>query len=358
MNYYIQYPLGEEERNVKKLNDNNIFFDEIWDIINKFGVVVIDGVFTNNQCDRRAKRIVDGFIKINPNIDVSNSELPKNWNASNIPPETRMGLFQHSSAYFPGVLDVRTNKRIRQIFTEIYSRSLRRQRPDYKKDNLIYTPDGINVLPPHRIKRIRDDWAHVDQPYVDKDLCYQSTISLSDSSAGFRCTPMSHLIHKWICDKYKQDNEKKDLNKWIKFDQNDYEMIRNYLCDVIPEFNPSMWQVCIPSTRGRLIIWNSALIHSAYPNQISLSELKQRFPEQPYLGWRISVYVCYRPLEDFSDTQYQRLIKHMMNRRGTNHWGIKVFAKKNRFTPNGGYSEYIQKLIDDPKSVLDAIKSK
>lgn len=352
MTYYVQYPLNEEDKNIKQLPDNHAFFGEVHEAMCKFGVVVIDGVFTDSQCNRRAQRIVEGFTKINPNIDISNPESPKNWDAHNLPPETRMGLFQHSSAYFPGVLEVRTNKRIKQIFAELYARTPRRRNKDYKREELVYAPDGINVLPPHRVRKIKDDWAHVDQPYFDEDLCYQSTISLSDSSAGFRCTPTSHLIHEWVCNKYGYADGKGKLSSWIKFNPEEYADIREHLNKVASDFNPTMWQVCIPSTRGRLIIWNSALIHSAYPNQLPLGEVKKRFPSQPYLGWRISVYVCYRPLEDFTEAQYTRLIKHIENCRGTNHWGTKVYSKRTQFSPKDGYNEYVEHYIADPKAVL------
>jgi hypothetical protein len=118
--------------------------------------------------------------------------------------------------------------------------------------------------------------------------------------------------------------------------------VRNLVEDV-----EGKWQIPILSPKGSFIIWSSKTIHSA--------RLAQRTEiqtiEDPWLGWRGVVYVCYRPRNEFTHEELKRRASVVADNRTTNHWSLKIFPKNPRSSYREKYHPKIEELIQNPKLV-------
>ena len=131
-------------------------------LVNEFrsdGVVVINDVFADGECDVLMDSIVDDFVKLGTGIDKNNVE--GTWVEGNLPAQTRAGLFQCLVSNFDAVWKVRANENIRMIFEVLYS-SLRGK----TIGEFVVSGDGLNIKPgvvgPYGGGKAKD-WPHVDQ---------------------------------------------------------------------------------------------------------------------------------------------------------------------------------------------------
>ena len=207
--------------------------------------------------------------------------------------------------------------------------------------DFVTSVDGITIKPPgppYHNNKPKDDWPHLDQTIRDEmTRCIQGQIVMTNTSAGFRCSPRSHLIHSEIldCNNVDQNNE----SNWCLFSKN--KVLRNDIMDLIEE-KDGQWQIPIIVPKGSMIFWFSSLIHSAkYQDQNLIINELDRWSE-----WRGIIYISYRPKEDVDMEHLQRLQHAFDENRVTNHWGDKLFPKKTRY---GNFHPKIVELINDPK---------
>ena len=70
---------------------NNIDFDKATDFIKENGYLIINNFFSKSQCDEYVAKTINAFQTINPELDHTNKDK---WKSSDLPPQTRTGMFQ------------------------------------------------------------------------------------------------------------------------------------------------------------------------------------------------------------------------------------------------------------------------
>ena len=301
------------------------------------GLAVISNVFTPKECDDYMDNIVNDFVKLGSGIDKDN--IADTWTTYNLPPQTRPGLYQALMSNTETVWSIRTHHNVRKIFTTLYSDLC-----DEKMDEFIVSSDGINIKPgfvaPFAKKNTKD-WAHVDQTVPDDIYrCIQGQAVLTNTTASFVASPKSHLIFDKMLTKIEHDAK----SNWLKFSDDNIEIVK-----AMVEKIGGTWQIPILAQKGSFIVWASSVIHSARLQSDSVSSTKK----DRYYGWRGVVYVCYRPLREFSAGEIKKRKKVFEENRVTNHWSTKMFGKKpgSRFGYTDPRHPEIEKMINDPTFV-------
>lgn len=319
--------------------DDEDFDRKLTKSFKKNGVAVVTNVFSNRECRDLMDSIVDDFCQLGTGIDKNN--IDETWTVYNLPPQTRHGLFQTTMSNLSAVWTVRSDPNVRKIFEILYS-NLREE----DIDEFIVSGDGINIRPgtvgPYASNR---DWPHLDQTTSGNIYkCVQGQAILTTTSASFRATPGSHKYFEEILATYKFESK----SNWHKFTPEEVPKIKQYL-----EKKGIRWQIPILAPKGSFIVWASTTIHSAKLQDAKESPTRS----DPYNGWRGVVYVCYRPLSEFTKTQIKKRQKVFDDNRLTNHWSTNMFGKKpgSRYIYSNPRHEVIEDLIQNPKNFYDII---
>jgi hypothetical protein len=285
--------------------------------------------------------IVASFEQLNPEIDHKDLST---WTEYNLPPQTRPGLFQCLMGHIKPVWAIRENSKIRKIFKDLYSELSHEEVTDF-----VCSFDGINVLPngSGHYHKEGNDWGHLDQTYGDIFDCIQGQAVLTNTSASFVATPVTHRHFSEILDL--ADVSEKDKSNWCKFSPDKVEEIKTYLAS-----HDIQYQIPILAPAGSLILWTSSTIHAA-----KLPDHKEKpSNDDKWKGWRGVVYVCHRPRDELSDKALKRRKLYFEDNRMTSHWGDTVVSKR----PGGRYlytkkrHERIEAYLDDPTLIYEDLE--
>jgi hypothetical protein len=96
----------------------------------------------------------------------------------------------------------------------------------YEIDDFVTSLDGLNFKPPiepFHVDDDKNDWAHVDQTFKGIHDCIQGQVVLSDTSAGFRASSRSHLLHDNILDDFDANGK---YDNFFKFKSDDYDNLK------------------------------------------------------------------------------------------------------------------------------------
>ena len=321
--------------------DDEKFTKKVVKKLTKYGVVIIEDVFSNEAMDQGMEEMMTSFEKVCPKI--KRHDLKNTWKVKNLIPQTRSGLFQSMVGNFPIVWKLRSDEKIRKIFTDVYS-GLRGE----TVDDFVVGLDGANFRPPYDpfTTEKTKDWAHLDLTLPNATyFCVQGQIVMSDSSASFVASPKSHLVYEKILER---GNKLGTPRNWYKLPPEEYEPVKKMVEEQKGEF-----QIPILSKKGSVILWLSSLVHSARtqtrPTKTDLMN------KHPWYNWRGVVYVCYRPRQDVNYRHTERLQRCFKENRITNHWGEKMFSKRPRYSRdkdgNSLYESGVAKYIEDPSLV-------
>jgi len=302
------------------------------------GLAVVTGVFSKRECRDLMDSIVDDFCQLGTGIDKDNIE--ETWTVYNLPPQTRHGLFQTTMGNLSAVWTVRSDPNVHKIFKTVYS-SLRGE----EVSEFLVSGDGINVRPgtvgPYTANR---DWPHLDQTSGDLYKCVQGQAILTQTSASFRASPGSHKLFEDILKRFKLESK----SNWHKFSPEEIIKVKKFV-----ESKKCKWQIPIRAPKGSFIIWASSTIHSA-----KLQDAREEpTRSDPYNGWRGVVYVCYRPLSEFTNAQINKRRKVLEENRVTNHWGTGMASKKpgSRYLYSNLRHPIIEDLIQNPVKFYETI---
>ena len=319
-----------------------IDYNEATKFIKENGYIVIDNLFSKRYCDNLVGKTINAFQTINPELDHTRKET---WKVSELPPQTRTGMYQSLISNISPVREVRENENYKKIFSEIYSRV----KPNYNLgDELVCSIDGINFKPntrgPYLSKGTRD-WAHLDQTKRnDIYKCLQGQVVLSNTSACFVCSPKSHKLHKEIMEIC--GVKEKDSSNWCKIPKDKYSQ-----CQKLVEEIGGSWQIPIKVKAGSCILWFSTTIHSARHSE----KMEPINDSDLYLGYRCVYYITYRPKSEFTEKQIEKILNNLDRNRNMNHWNTRTFPilPNAGYCPKSNYCEEIQKLIDNPTLIYE-----
>lgn len=328
---------------LQTFNFNNIDFNKATDFIKENGYLVVENLFSKEYCDNLVYRTLNAFKTINPNLDDTD---PIKWVQPQLPPQTRAGMYQSIISNISPVKEVRENENYKRIFSEIYSRV----KENYSlNDELVSSIDGINFKPnvkgPYSKITGSKDWAHLDQTKRnDIYKCLQGQVVLTNTSACFVCSQKSHKVHKEILDIC--NIKEKDSSNWCKIKTEDYSK-----CKEKVESIGGSWQVPILAKAGSCILWFSTTIHSAR-HSLKKEALREI---DPYFGYRCVYYITYRPKNEYTTKQLEKIQTNLANNRTMNHWGTRTFPihPNAGYFPKDNYNTCIKELIENPKKVYD-----
>ena len=318
-----------ESKHIKQIFNNNSFHIEykkvnrkkLQEILDEYGVVVIEDYFKFSKCNEYMKSIVDWLILNSDNLTMDH----KTWLGKNLPNGPRVGMMQSIISHCPTIWEIR--EKMYQLFKVLWG-----------DEDLITSIDGATIYPPKKSRKTKD-WPHLDQTLLEpKCICYQGEAVLTNTTAAFVCSPKSHKIHKEILEAC---NKKPSKSHWLKFNKQQIEKVKRMVLNT-----GGKWQIPIYAPAGSLILWRSTTIHSAQ----RIVESVVKIPNDIWLGWRGVVYVCMRPKSHLTKTELTRLRKAATEGRTTNHWGTKIFPKNGRYKVDRG--EKLNKLHDNPETLV------
>lgn len=322
---------------------NTINYDQITEFIKENGYVVIENLYDKTYCDNLVARTISAFKTINPDLDPFDSNK---WIQHMLPPQTRSGMYQSIISNIYPVIEVREDENYRKIFSEIYSRV----KDNYNlNDDLVSSIDGINFKPnvksPYAKSAGSKDWAHLDQTKRNETFkCLQGQVVLSNTSACFVCSPKSHKVHNEILEIC--NVKEKDSSNWCKIPHNKYQN-----CKELVESIGGSWQIPIKAKAGSCILWFSTTIHSA-----KHSDKKESVSEEDqYLGFRCVYYITYRPKNEFTEKQLEKIQNNLSNNRNMNHWCTRTFPIHSNagYFPKDNFNTRIKELIDNPTKIYE-----
>jgi hypothetical protein len=306
-------------------------------ILKEYGVAVITDVFTPEACDTYMSGMVEGVQKISPQLSIETyPKLKQTWTDRNIMPQVRKGLHQHGYSFLGW--PVRGSEEVSTIFKEVYS-DLR----GHPVTELVTSLDAINVRPPiPPFAQDTGDWAHVDQTKsADPFACVQGQVVLTNTTAGFRCSPKSHLVHEDILKHFGKSNAP---GNFFKYQPHQYQDIQQMVASA-----GGMWQVPVIAPKGSMILWFSATTHSA--KLADPLNLKDYDPDDKWKHWRGVVYCCQRPKSEVDADHLKRLQYAYENNMTTNHWGDKIFKKPRYGVKVDNYAAHITRYTKTPKLI-------
>ena len=299
--------------------------------------------------------------------------------------QTRAGLFQGGVGNLPVVWGVRSHPHVCEAFRQMYCGIRPWVTTPDDLGPMCTSVDGINIKPPTApfatpqsatqlatngdpsMVDMESDWAHIDQNggkwnaviqgQVRLPWCVwittvtlpltasQPQMVLSDTSAGFVCSPRSHML----ADKILALNGRRKGNGKSGFCRLRNQDVYSQVLDLVRGVG-GHFQVAVGAPRGSLVLWSSTTLHSARihlpPRSPSAIRAAAKLPWYPPTSeeglaaqqaceddWRFVVYVCHRPLRDVGNRAAQR--EHLSRlqmcwreNRNTNHAGERVFGKR------------------------------
>jgi len=269
------------------------------------GVVAVTRVFAPDECDAAVEDIVSDLERLAPGL---NRYEPASWTRDNLPPQTRVAMYQAVVGNFAAPWRLRADARVRRIFTLLYSGLRGRPVTDF-----LVSGDGLSLQPRFRGPfGESEDWAHLDQTSGPPFRCAQGQVVLTDTTACFRASPGSHRVFEELL----RLTGGRAAGDWRRFAQEDYPAAR-----ALVEGAGGRWQIPVRAPRGSVLLWASSVVHSALrPDGPAIID-----PENPWRGWRCVVYVCYRPREEFTRAQRRKRREAYERNRVTNHWATRLF---------------------------------
>lgn len=318
--------------------------NKIEDILLEYGLVVINDVYSFDECDSTMEELIECFHKINSNVIYNNGQL--SWEKKDLPPETRDGMYQRLVSNLPILYKYRSDPKLHEIYSLAYSKIREREINEF-----ISSIDGLNLRPPIEpfYKETDDDWAHLDQESTEKYIYkyIQGQIVISDSRGCFRASPKSHLLFNEI--------HQMNIELSHKYSELDYqkrsELIENQIREKIKNIGGE-YQIPIRTTKGSIILWFSSLIHSSMTQdeKFNLLEYPHKINSK-WANWRCVLYITLQPKDEVTKKQILNIKRASRTNRTTNHSAEKIFSDYvDDYNPSN-YSSVIADYVEKPEDI-------
>lgn len=301
------------------------FGEGMWEGIPKVlgtnGVVIVTGVFSDEECERHVEAIVDSVCQLSDGVSASDLST---WTPDRLLPQLTPGIFQCGIGHTKAAWRVRGDSRVREVFAAAYGR---------EAGPLVGSLEMVKVWPPIPPFNApcTPDWAHFDDP-GNYDKCLQGQVVLANTQACLVCSPRSHMVYNRLANLRKGSGLNAEPNRSE--------------AQAAVEAVGGLFQVPCVAPRGSMILFLSTTLHSARfmpdPDQVT----HDAHDDDPYAddddddpdvhsaaigdswrGWRCVVFVAFRPKAGVSEAHIHDLLVAFQQNRITRHGGS-LFPKK------------------------------
>jgi hypothetical protein len=186
--------------------------------LEKYGVAVIQNVFTEEECGR-VKKAVFNYLAVNHDVHDADDYVKVNPMEGGI-------LNCYGIALLKDVLDMKTDERVENIFKHIWN-----------NEEVTMSLDAINIMPPRKLfqksKIISPAGFHTDQSsYKKEKCCVQSFINLDHTESGDACLSVLKYSNKFHASFFDQ-NGISEPNDWYVLSDDDYKWYISNGCKLI-----------------------------------------------------------------------------------------------------------------------------
>lgn len=303
--------------------------EDVNNYLDTYGVAIIPNLLNDNEC----QDIIDGMFDYLENLTMDtpneinrdNESTYRNFN--NLIPTKSMILQHWSIGHAQYIWNVRQNKKIIDVFSNIY---------DVSNNSLLVSFDGASISFPPEITKL--GWSpnrieyHCDQNFQRNNReCVQSWINAYDTNPGDATLAFlegSHIYHGDFQKKYKIE----DKSDWHKLTD---DQIKFYL-------DRGCVEKKIMCPKGSLVMWESRTIHTGVrPMRVRKN-----------INTRCVVYLCYMPKSLSTKANINKKLKAFDELRTTNHnpCKVKLFSKVPR-----SYGRLLPKVNELNKPILNDI---
>jgi hypothetical protein len=284
--------------------------ESLRDTLDKYGVAIIPGVISGEECDAMVSGIWDFLEHITREWPTPiNRSDTKTWREFyKLLPLHSMLLQRYGVGHAAVSWNIRQNPRIADIFAHLWNCNNR---------DLLVSFDGLSFhLPPETTGR---GWFrnkpgfHTDQSYKTPEFkCVQSFITgmdIEEGDATFAFMEGSHRLHS----EFKRRFGIKNGSDWHQLNETE-QIFYNRVNECKVGY--------IKCTRGSMVFWDSRTIHCG---------IEPRH-DRPHPKLRAVIYLCYLPRNLASEKELKKKIKAYEELRTTSHnpCKIRLFPKTPR----------------------------
>lgn len=318
--------------------------ENVLQTLNKYGVAIIPGLLTPEECENAKKGMWDTleYISERWRVPIRRTNQGTWKETHNLCPHRGMLLHHFQLGHSQFVWDIRQNEKVVDIFSEIWRT---------KKEDMLVSFDGLSIsLPPEVTgfgwrekentgemggemegemgEKSEGTWFHTDQSYLRNGFeCVQGLVTpyeVREGDATFTYLENSHKYHSL----FRQEFD-------VQTPFNYYQLTPEELSFYKQHMNCKERKVVCPA--GSLILWDSRLIHCG----INASRTRER------QNIRCAVYVCYYPRAASKRRYISKKIYAFENMLMTNHYAYK--ANLFPIYPPGYNPEIEMNMLPEPR---------
>jgi len=302
-------------------------FQDSKSFLEKYGFAVITNVIDEKECEELSIRVIGEICEL---CNISK------WENKILLPQSRKGLFDFVIGNLPSVWDIRTHRKVIDIFEQFYGTR-----------DLLPSIEGVSIVPDGTLDN-GSDWAHLEKTFVDAPKL-MSQVVLNDSDACFKCSPGSHKIFEKIISTLDIES-KKAYDQFHIFKTEELEIVRPLVLELSDEIFPQNWQRKIKAPIGSVIVWHPELIWSfGFSNKVVNGNLLE--------NWRITVNVSHHPRSQLTKRQLT-LLKSAIQENRTTDWACsRLLQKKPHHFNKKLYSKRVFDLVNNPKILYEIFEN-
>jgi hypothetical protein len=234
------------------------FEDEAVRKLTQCGVVVLENVFTPEECAHHREQLVETLLGLSDGV--TREELVRGGDelAGRLLPTARAGMYGSRLSNSTAMWSVRTQRNVRIVFEALYSKL--RGEPVTK---LVSSIDTVEIRPDGQLRAGRAWGEAADRPHLNTTKygnpysCIMGQAILGGNISGVRVSPGSHHVYEDVLRTCAINPG--DDSDWCAVDDAAFDAVR----ELITEEAGGVFQMPIAAPEGSLVLWLASTLHSA-----------------------------------------------------------------------------------------------